>query len=108
MLTSCDMRRVRVHNATRGTTLAEQAEWRASLWGRGRGLLGRAGLRPGEGIVLTPCGSVHMLFMRFAIDVVYLDKRDRVVKTVHHLRPFTFSWGGRGAATISTSRSRSE
>jgi uncharacterized membrane protein (UPF0127 family) len=91
------MRRVTIDNSTRSTTLADRAEWRGTMWGRGRGLLGRSGLEPGEGIVLTPCASVHMLFMRFAIDVVYLDKQDRVVKTVHRLRPFAFSWGGRGA-----------
>lgn len=91
------MRRVTVHNVTRGTTLANRAEWRGSLWGRLRGLLGRSGLRPGEGIVLVPCTSVHMLGMRFSIDVVYLDRSDRVIKTVHHLRPFTFSFGGRRA-----------
>jgi uncharacterized membrane protein (UPF0127 family) len=92
-----DMRRVTVHNTTRGTTLADRAEWRGSLWGRGRGLLGRGGLKPGEGIVINPCNSVHMFFMRFAIDVVYLDRRDRVVKTVHNLRPFAVSMGGRSA-----------
>lgn len=91
------MRIVTVHNTSRGTTLAERAEWRGSFLGRLRGLLGRAGLRPGEGVVLIPCGSVHQLFMHFSIDVVYLDKHNRVVKTVHHLRPFTFSFGGRRA-----------
>jgi len=91
------MRLVTVHNTSRGTTLAERAEWRGSMWGRGRGLLGRGSLRAGEGIVLTPCSSVHMLFMRFSIDVVYLDKQDRVVKTVHNLRPFALSLGGRKA-----------
>jgi uncharacterized membrane protein (UPF0127 family) len=43
-----------------------------------RGLLGRSGLPEGEGILLRPAGSIHTFFMRFAIDVVFLD-RDLVV-----------------------------
>jgi uncharacterized membrane protein (UPF0127 family) len=91
------MRLVAVHNMSRGTTLADRAEWRRWPWGRFRGLLGRTGLRSGEGVVLTPCGSVHQFFMLFSIDVAYLDKQNRVVKTVHSLRPFALSLGGRNA-----------
>jgi uncharacterized membrane protein (UPF0127 family) len=43
-------------------------------WSRMRGLLGRSGLERGEGLLLKPCGSVHTLFMRFPIDVVFLDR----------------------------------
>lgn len=93
------MRMVTVRNDTRDTTLA-QAEWRGSVWGRARGLLGRGGLAAGEGIVITPCSSVHMCFMRFAIDVLYLDREGRVVKTVDGLRPWRFSLGGTGAHQV--------
>jgi uncharacterized membrane protein (UPF0127 family) len=44
-----------------------------------RGLLGRRELPPGEGILLRPCGSVHTLFMRFRIDVVFCDRELRVL-----------------------------
>ena len=46
-----------------------------------RGLLGRAWLDPGEGMLFRPAGSIHMFFMRFAIDAVFLD-RDLVVRKV--------------------------
>ena len=39
-----------------------------------RGLLGRDGLEPGDGLLITKTGSIHMFFMRFAIDAVFLDK----------------------------------
>ena len=90
------MRTVTVHNETRNQDVG-RAEWRGSLLGRTRGLLGRASLGPDEGIVLTPCGSVHMMLMRFAIDVAYVDRDGPVVKTVSDLRPNRFSLGGRGA-----------
>lgn len=74
-----------------------RAEWRGSIIGRARGLLGKGSLAAGEGIVIWPCSSVHMFFMRFALDVVYLDREFRVVKTVRGLKPFRVSFGGRGA-----------
>ena len=90
------MRTVVIVNETKDTTLAT-AEWRGTVIGRARGLLGRGGLGAGEGIVIDPCSSVHMFFMRFALDVVYVDREGRVVKTVAGLRPFRLSVGGRKA-----------
>lgn len=87
---------VDVHNGTRDTTIA-RAEWRGSMLGRARGLLGKKGLAAGEGIVISPCASVHMFFMRFGIDVVYIDRDGQVVKAVRGLKPFRISFGGHGA-----------
>ena len=49
---------------------------------RMRGLLGRRGLAEGEGLLLQPAGSIHTFFMRFPIDVVFLDREQRVVRVV--------------------------
>lgn len=89
-------KRVTVRNETRGTTLGE-LELRDSYLGRLRGLLGRRSLPAGDGIIISPCSSVHMFFMLLSIDIVYLDRDRRVVKTVGRLRPFCLSLGGRGA-----------
>jgi uncharacterized membrane protein (UPF0127 family) len=56
-----------------------------------QGLLGRSGLERGEGLLLEPAGSIHTFFMRFPIDVVYLDGESRVVKVVRELRPWRAS-----------------
>jgi hypothetical protein len=61
-----------------------------------RGLLGRDGLEPGEGLLIKPTNSVHMLFMRFAIDVVFLDRQLVVKKVVEALAPWRLA-GCRGA-----------
>ena len=61
-----------------------------------RGLLGRSGLEESEGLLLKPCGSVHTFFMRFPIDVVFLDRELSVVA----VRPELPAWrtaGARGA-----------
>lgn len=68
-----------IHNLTRGTLLAGQAEIVRSFWARGKGLLGRSGLAAGEALIIYPNNSVHTFFMRFTIDVVFVDRQDRVV-----------------------------
>lgn len=88
---------MRIRNVTRGTELARQARAARSSWSRLIGLLGRSSLREGEGLLLEPCNAVHMFFMRFAIDVVYIDKQRRVVKLVERLRPFRVSAAFRSA-----------
>ena len=52
------------------------------------GLMGRGKLPQGQGLLLSPCSSVHMCFMRFSIDVLYLDGEGRILKIVSHLRPW--------------------
>jgi uncharacterized protein len=66
---------------------------------RMRGLLGRSELPPGEGILLQPAGSVHTFFMRFPIDVVFLDRE----LTVVGVEPAMKAWrsaGRRGARQV--------
>lgn len=66
---------------------------------RARGLLGRARLERGEGILLRPASSIHMWFMRFAIDAVFLDREDRVLRVASHLRPWRLA-GCKGAKAV--------
>ena len=54
-----------------------------------RGLMGRNRLPDNTALLLAPCNSVHMCFMRFSIDVIYLDKDFTVLKIVKNLRPWT-------------------
>src|SRR3954471_22483827 len=63
---------------------------------RMKGLLGRRSLSRDEGIWLEPASSVHTWFMRFPIDVVFVDKEMRVVRIVEALAPWRFA-GKRGA-----------
>jgi hypothetical protein len=64
-----------------------------------RGLLGRRELPSEEGILLKPASSVHMAFMRFPIDAVFLDRDMRVVKVASNLRPWRMA-GSRGAKSV--------
>ena len=66
---------------------------------RMRGLLGRRELPSEEGILLRPASSVHMAFMRFPIDAVFLDADVRVVKIAAELQPWRAA-GARGAKSV--------
>jgi uncharacterized protein len=56
-------------------------------WSRLRGLLGKPPLQPGEGLMLTPCTSVHMFGMKYPLDVAFLDREGRVVAAYRGLAP---------------------
>ena len=59
-----------------------------SFFTRFVGLMFRQKLPAATGLFLAPCNSVHMCFMRFAIDVVYLDKDYKIIKVVKNLKPW--------------------
>ncbi|MFH1468796.1 MAG: DUF192 domain-containing protein [Pseudomonadota bacterium] len=89
--------RLRVLNQTRGTTLAAGARLADSWRDRFIGLMGSAALPAGEGLVLDPCSSIHMFFMRYPIDVVFASRELRVVGVVHAIRPWRMTRFYRGA-----------
>lgn len=82
-----------------GSVLCARCSVAASTWSRMRGLLGRSSLDPDEGILLRPAGSIHMLFMRFAIDAVFVDSELRVVG-VATVRPWRFAGRRRARAVF--------
>lgn len=81
----------RVKNLTRGTMLATRLEAAHTGAKRRKGLLGREGLAAGEGLWIAPCESVHTFFMRFPIDLVYLDRDKKIKKTRSAVRPWRLS-----------------
>lgn len=71
-----------------GRVVVARCEVAANPWMRMRGLLGRSGLSPGEGMLITRSSSIHTAFMRFPIDAVFLDRDLRVRKVVSAMPPF--------------------
>jgi hypothetical protein len=86
-----DADRLQVVNITRKTILASNVEAAKSGGKRSKGLLGRDSLAPGEGMWIVPCEAIHTFFMRFAIDLVYLDRKNRVKKVASSVRPWRLS-----------------
>ncbi len=81
--------KVRVFNVTRNTVLTEAAEVANSSATRRKGLLGRT--TAGSGLWIVPCESVHTFFMKFAIDLIYLDRAKKVKKVVSAVKPWRMS-----------------
>jgi uncharacterized protein len=75
----------RVTNSTRDAVLAQRSAKATNPVTRGVGLIGRRGLPDGGGLIIQPCNSVVSFFMRFPIDVVFLDKDLRVIHMIHSM-----------------------
>jgi uncharacterized membrane protein (UPF0127 family) len=87
---------LRARNVSRGTELAARLESAGGLWGRFMGLMGRKALAPDAGLWLPGTNGIHMMFMRFPIDAIFLTRPDvahggaQAVVSVHQaLRAWT-------------------
>jgi uncharacterized membrane protein (UPF0127 family) len=81
----------RVNNATRDAVLAEASDKVDTPIRRGIGLIGKKGLPPDGGLIIEPCNSVVSFFMRFPIDVVFLDKDGVVCHLIRSMVPWRTS-----------------
>jgi len=86
----------RLVNARTNDVLATRLEPAFDSESRKRGLLGRDSLDAGTALLIAPCSSVHTFFMRFPIDVIFVDRSGRVRKTYAAMpaRRIAFAWGG--------------
>lgn len=82
---------MRIENLTTGRAMATQGQWARTWLTRAKGLLGRDRLGEGEALVIYPCQSVHSFFMRFSIDVLFLNKDLQVIGIKPEMRPFRLS-----------------
>ena len=82
-----------------GTVLCTECAVASTPFARMKGLLGRSSLDAGEGMLFPRTGSIHMFFMRFAIDAVFCSRDLRVVKVVRNLRPWRTA-AARGAKVV--------
>jgi uncharacterized membrane protein (UPF0127 family) len=89
-----------VRNLTRESEVAARVRPADRAWSRLVGLLGRRRLARDEGLLLTPCTSIHTFFMFFPIDILYLNREHVVVKAVSALRPFRLSGCLKGHSTL--------
>lgn len=84
----------------RDDCLLENFSLATSLGERMRGLLGRPPLAHNQGLLISPCNSVHTLGMTYPIDVIYIDRNQCVVKIVPELKPQRVSFCIKASATL--------
>lgn len=88
---------ITVTNITRGTTVGDRIRVARSMRARIVGLLATDRLDPGEGLWIERAASIHMFFMRFPIDAVFVAADGTVTKVVAKLGPWRVVWWARGA-----------
>jgi len=94
---------VRAVNISKGVTVASRVLWAGTSAERRKGLLGRDGLSPDEGMYIVPTQWIHMFGMRFPIDVAFLGEDGKVLHIHHGLRPNRLSrivWRAEGALEL--------
>jgi uncharacterized protein len=82
------MAEVTVHNLTRDTVIGERVREARRFWERGRGLMFVSHLEEGEGLIIDPCSSIHTFWMRFPLDVLYMDRTSTVVRADERMKPW--------------------
>jgi uncharacterized membrane protein (UPF0127 family) len=87
-------------NMSRGQTVLENLEVADTFWTRAIGLLGRSRLEGNSGLWIQGSGSIHTFFMRFAIDLVFLDENLVVTKIVEKVQPWRMVWRGWKSASV--------
>ena len=78
-------------NITKNTVIARNGIVADTFLSRMTGLLAKKFLAPGEALIITKCQSIHMFFMCFPIDVIFVDKNDHVIGLVERIKPFQLS-----------------
>jgi uncharacterized membrane protein (UPF0127 family) len=79
---------MQVVDIDRGVVVVQEGRHARTFWDRLRGLLGTPPLQPGQGLLLEPCNSIHMFFMSYPIDALYLDAENQVLRVVPNLAPW--------------------
>ena len=78
---------MRLINQTQNTVLAQNVLIARTFFKRVKGLLGRSELPSGQALILEPCNAVHTFFMRFPIDLLFVDNNYRVIKALSGIVP---------------------
>jgi uncharacterized membrane protein (UPF0127 family) len=80
-----------VKNVEKNTILASRCKLAGNFFKRFMGLMGRKHLDTGEALLITPCNSIHMFFMKFSLDVIFLDENNTIVYLLEGIRPWSVS-----------------
>lgn len=83
-----------------GDCIVDRAMFADNVFERMRGLLGRPRIGPGQAMVLTRCGAIHTCGMRYPIDVLFLDRRWRIIDVKHQIHPWRMTQCLRAVNTV--------
>ncbi|HEX3031369.1 MAG TPA: DUF192 domain-containing protein [Bacillota bacterium] len=90
----------RLVNRDNQQVVASDLELAYTFFSRLKGLMGRPSLAPGHGLEIRPCNSVHTCFMRFELDLLFLDANRRILHLERAMRPWRLSRIVKGAVMV--------
>lgn len=82
---------LQVTNVTRDAVLVEAGRIADNVFTRVQGLMGKRGLEPGTGLLITPCSSIHSMWMRFRFDAVFISREGEAVHLIEAMPPWRAS-----------------
>lgn len=85
------MKIITIRNKETNALIADNIGLANTMITRFVGLMNKKKLEDNEGILLTPCSSIHMMFMKFPLDIVFLDKKNKVIKIIENIKPWKIS-----------------
>lgn len=88
-----------IYNLTKKTRISKQTRRAVSIWERGRGMIGRR-FDDFDAMVFDNCSSIHTFFMSIPLDVIFVDRSNRIVRTVESLKPWNPFCGEGKAWTV--------
>lgn len=71
--------------------IADKVSIADNFFSRSIGLLNKTHLNNGEALLIKPCNSIHCIGMKFSIDVIFLDKNNKIVCLIKKMKPFSIS-----------------
>lgn len=78
---------MKIYNTSQNNLIADDAKMAKSFIARSIGLLSRESFSEGEALVIKPCCSIHTFFMRFSIDVIFVNKKNEVIAIYQNVKP---------------------
>ena len=79
---------VKIYNERNNALIGDKIKVADTFWTRLKGLMLAPDLAEGEGLIITPCNSIHMMFMRYPIDALFIDSSNKIVAIYEKIRPW--------------------
>lgn len=85
------MKYLKITNKSNQKVIGDNIGNANNMYRRFVGLMGKESLNENEGLLLTPCNSIHMMFMKISLDVIFLDKKNKVLFLLEDFKPWKVS-----------------
>jgi uncharacterized membrane protein (UPF0127 family) len=82
---------IKIINSKNNEILGDKIVYANTTYKRFIGLMGKKELNKGEGVFLTPCNSIHMMFMKLPLDIIFLDRKNKIIHITENIKPWKIS-----------------